>query len=145
MDPVTIGTAVVTILAPYAADAGKELVKTAGEVGLEKAKGLMTWLKRQFAGDPVATSDLSRFEKDPKTFGPSLEATIEKKADADPAFAAEVTDRVKSVAPNITIVQRLKKGTDVTAVEGNIKSGTVSTTQEIDEGSRITGFKGNIG
>jgi hypothetical protein len=144
MDPVTIGTAVVTILAPYAADAGKELVKTAGEVGLEKAKGLMTWLKQQFAGDPVAGTDLSRFEKDPAKFASGLEETIERKASEDPAFSAELTNRVKAVAPNITVVQRIKEGKNVIAVEvGTVGSGTISATQEMDKGEGVTGFKGN--
>jgi len=141
MDPVTIGAAVVAILAPYAADAGKELVKTVGEVGLEKAKGLMTWLKQQFAGDPVASSDLSRFEKDPEKFASGLEETIEQKASEDPAFSAELTNRVKAAAPTITIVQRYKKATNMTGAKlGDVRgAANISTLQEGETADNVTG------
>jgi hypothetical protein len=145
MDPVTIGTAVVTILSPYVADAGKELVKAAGEVGLEKARGLMTWLKQQFAGDSVAASDLSRFEQNPTVFAPSLQATIEKKVTSDPAFSAAIADRVKELGPIITIIQEFNDARDLTGVEGAVRSGQVSVTQKGTTASNVTGIKGTIG
>jgi hypothetical protein len=145
MDPVTIGTAVVTILSPYVADAGKELVKAAGEVGLEKARGLMTWLKQQFAGDSVAASDLSRFEQNPKVFAPSLQATIEKKATTDPAFSAAIAERVKELGPMITIIQEFNDARDLTGVDGAVRSGHVSVTQKGTTASNVTGIKGTIG
>lgn len=144
MDPVTIGTAVVTILSPYVADAGKEMVKAAGEIGLEKAKGLMTWLKQKFAGDPVATSDLSRFEQNPTTFAPALQATIEKKVAEDPAFSAEITDRVKELGPIITVIQNFKTAKGVIGVEAEtIKSGNISATQTFESGENIVAVKGD--
>lgn len=143
MDPVTIGTAVVTILSPYVADAGKELVKAAGEVGLQKAKGLMTWLKQQFAGDPVAASDLSRFEQDPTTFAPSLQATVATKASEDPAFSTEITNRVKELGPIIAIVQEFKHAKGMVGVEGaTVHAGKVSVTQKGDTADNVIGFKG---
>jgi hypothetical protein len=145
MDPVTIGTAVVTILSPYVADAGKELVKAAGEVGLEKARGLMTWLKQQFATDSVASSDLSRFEQNPKVFAPSLQATIEKKATDDPAFSAAIADRVAELGPIITIIQEFNDARDLTGVEGAVRSGQVSVTQKGSAASNVIGIKGTIG
>jgi hypothetical protein len=60
--PATIAAAALTILAPYVKGASRELVKTVGEVALEKAKRLRRWLKDRFPGDPVAAKDLSRFE-----------------------------------------------------------------------------------
>lgn len=131
MDPLTIGAAVVTILAPYAKDAGTELVKTAGEAGVQKTKDLLHWLKARFAGDPVATSDITRFEKDPTGFASGLKETIDKKAGEDAAFAAEVSRRVKDVAPALTIIQRGdyvkgRVGVDADA----INSGSVSVLQE---------------
>jgi hypothetical protein len=72
MDPVTLATAALTILTPFAKDVGKDLVKTVGEVAAGKAKDLFAWLKQRFAGDPVAAKDLSRFEAEPDRFEPSL-------------------------------------------------------------------------
>ncbi len=145
MDPATIGTAVVTILSPFVADAGKELVKTVGEVGVEKAKGLLAWLKQQFAGDPVAASDLSRFEQDPKVFAPSLQTTIEKKVADDPAFSSAIADRVNELGPIITIIQEFDDARDLTGVEGAVRAGNVSVTQKGTTASNVTGIKGTIG
>lgn len=142
MDPVTIATAALTILTPYVKDAGRELVKTVGEIALDKAKGLMGWLKERFAGDPVAAKDLSRFEADPNTFEPSLRATISEKAQTDPAFGAELKKRIDDIGPLITVFQRIKEGKNVTAVEAKkIGSGTVTATQEIDKGENIKGVQ----
>lgn len=145
MDPVTIGSAVVTILSPFVADAGKELVKTVGEVGVDKAKGLLAWLKQQFAGDPVAASDLSRFEQDPTVFAPSLQTTIEKKVADDPAFSSAIADRVKELGPIITIIQEFNDARDLTGVEGAVRSGNVSVTQKGTTASNVIGIKGTIG
>jgi hypothetical protein len=130
MDPVTIGATVVSILTPYVADAGKELVKTAGEAGLEKIKGLLHWLKGKFAGDPVATSDLSRFEKDPTAFAPALQATVVSKVKDDPAFAAEIGQRVKELGPIITIIQNYENAKNLVGLKADrVTSGKVSITQ----------------
>ena len=84
MDPATLATAALTILVPFAKDAGKELVKTVGQIGVDKAKELAAWLKQRFAGDPVAAKDLSRFEAEPDKFEAGLESTIKEKAEQDP-------------------------------------------------------------
>jgi hypothetical protein len=70
----------VTILVPFAKDAGKELVKTVGQIGVDKAKELAAWLKQRFAGDPVAAKDLSRFEEEPDKFEAGLESTIRRRS-----------------------------------------------------------------
>jgi hypothetical protein len=142
MDPVTIGATVVSILTPYVADAGKELVKTAGEAGLEKIKELLHWLKGKFAGDPVAASDLSRFEKDPKTFAPALQATVATKVKDDPAFAAEIGQRVKDLGPIITIIQNFDEARNLVGLEADrLGSGKVSVTQT---GKTADGVKGAV-
>jgi hypothetical protein len=134
MDPVTLATAAVTILAPYAKDAGKELVKTVGEIGFEKAKSLLGWLKQKFAGDPSAIKDLSRFETDPDKFEPGLETTIKEKAEQDPQFAAELKKRVDEIGPMITVFQEIKQGKNVVGVRADeISSGKINVTQRADQ------------
>jgi len=142
MDPLTIGASVVALLTPYAKDAGKELVKTVGEAAVQKTKDLMQWLKAKFAGDPVASSDLSRFEKDPKTFAPALEATIESKAKEDPAFSAELEQRVNELGPVLRIVQEFEQATDVIGLDADaVKSGQIDVTQKGKTAERTTGVK----
>jgi hypothetical protein len=144
MDPVTIATAALTVLAPYAKNAGRELVKTVGEVALDQAKGMLTWLKGRFAGDPVAASDLSRFEADPDNFEPGLKATIQQKVKADPAFAAELKKRVDEIGPQIDVFQRIKDGKLAVGVQAtNIQSGTVSVTQDAERVDEVIGVRAN--
>ena len=145
MDPSTIGAAVVTILTPYVADAGKEMLKTVGEAGVEKTKELMTWLKGKFAGDPAATKDLTRFEKDPATYAKPLQDTIEEKVKEDPAFSAGITERMQDLQPYVKIVQEFDEGERVTGIEGDINSGQVDITTKFKKGSDIVGVRGTIG
>jgi len=142
MDPVTLATAALTILTPFAKDAGKELVKTVGEIGFEKAKGLFVWLKQRFAGDPSASKDLSRFETDPDRFEPSLETTIKEKVEQDPEFAAELKKRIDEIGPMITVFQDIKNVKKVVGVDaGEIHSGKVGVTQKADGGEDLTGVR----
>jgi hypothetical protein len=142
MDPITITTAALAILAPFAKDAGKELVKTVGEIGFEKAKSLFTWLKQKFAGDPAAAKDLSRFEQDPDKFEPALEATIKEKVEQDPEFAAELKKRIDEIGTLITVFQELKKGKGVIGVEADeIRSGKVDVTQKADDVDGMTAVR----
>jgi hypothetical protein len=147
MDPATIGATVVTILAPYVADAGKEIVKTAGEIGLEKAKGLLGWLKKQFSDDPVAANDLLRFEKDPEKFADGLTETIVTKASTDPAFKAAVTERVNEFGPVLTVVQQFKDAADLVGMKlGTVTAGTMTVTQTGDKAKNVVGIDAvNIG
>ena len=140
MDPVTIGAAVVTILTPYFKDAGTEMVKAAGEAGVEKVKGLVQWLKGKFAGDPVATADLTRFEKNPDTFGEVLKTTIATKAQEDSAFATEAEEKVKDLGPIFNIVQEFDEANDNIGVNAeNVERGTFNVTQKGKTGNRNTG------
>ncbi len=142
MDPVTLATAALTILSPYAKDAGKELVKTVGEIGFEKAKGLFTWLKQKFSGDPSASKDFSRFERDPDTFEPGLKATIKEKVEQDSDFAAELQKRIDEIGPVITAFQEIKKGKNVIGVDADeIHSGKVGVTQKADDVEGMTAVR----
>jgi hypothetical protein len=140
MDPVTIGATVVALLTPYVKDAGQELVKTAGEAGVAKVKELLHWLKGKFAGDQVASADLTRFEKDPATLGPVLQTTIATKAQEDPAFANEIADRVKDMGPIIKIVQNFDRATNMVGLNADsIAKGDVSVTQTGKQAEGVTG------
>lgn len=142
MDPVTIAASVVSILAPFAKDAGKELIKTVGEIGVNKAKDLLAWLKQKFEGDPSAAKDLSRFEADPDRFESGLKATIEDKSQQDPAFAAELKRRIDDIGPMITVFQKIKEGKDVVGIEADtVNSGKLGVTQEAEKIEKAVGVR----
>jgi hypothetical protein len=142
MDPATIAASVITLLTPYVADAGKELVKTAGEVGVGKVKTLLSWLKQQFADDPAATKDLTRFEKSPEAFTPALQASIEEKVRDNPAFAAGIEQHVKDAAPIISIIQTFTSGKNILGADVDaVRTGNVSLTQKGDTVDGMTGLR----
>jgi hypothetical protein len=142
MDPLTLATAALTILTPFAKDAGKELVKTVGEIGVEKAKNLFAWLKQRFASDPSASKDLSRFETDPDKFEAGLETTIKEKVEQDHEFAAELKKRIDEIGPVITLFQDVKKGKNVTGLDAEeIRSGKIGITQKADDVEDLTGVR----
>jgi hypothetical protein len=142
MDPSTIATAAIAVLSPYVKDVGRELAKTVGEVGVKKARGLLTWLKQQFAEDPAAAKDLSRFEKDPDKFEPALQATIDEKSQAEPNFAEELKKRLDELGPEIVVFQRIKDGRGIVGVSADtIRSGKITVTQEADKIDSMTGLR----
>lgn len=142
MDPVTLATAALSILTPFAKDAGKELVKTVGEIGVGKAKDLLSWLKHRFSGDVAASKDLSRFETDPNKFEPGLQATIKEKIEQDSEFAAELKKRIDDIGPAIAVFQGIKKGKKITGVDADeIHSGNIGVTQKADDVEEMTGLR----
>jgi hypothetical protein len=142
MDPVTIGTTVVTLLAPYVADAGKELVKAVGEAGVERAKALLQTLRSRLAGDPLATRDLERFEKDPTTYAPGLQETIAARAQEDPAFSSEIEKQLDGAGPIVEIIQQFTHAKNLTGADvETAAAGSFSIAQKGETADDVTGFK----
>jgi hypothetical protein len=144
MDPATLATATLAILTPFARDAAKDLAKTVGEIGYEKAKDLFAYLKEKLTNDPVAATDMSRFESNPVDFEPGLKATITKKAQDNPEFAAELERRIDEVGPAITVFQDIKNGKKLVGLEADeMRSGRLVVSQKAEKvddviGPRIT-------
>jgi hypothetical protein len=129
-------------LTPFVKDTGKELVKTVGEIGFDKAKQLLGWLKQKFGDDAAASKDLSRFEADPHKFEPGLHETIKEKLERDPQFAAELKKRIEDIGPTITVFQEIRKGEEVIGVDADeVRSGQVTVTQKADDVGKIIGFR----
>jgi hypothetical protein len=145
MDPATIAGSVITILGPYVSQVGEALAKTVGEVAVDKASKLLVWLKQKFDGDPAATKDLTRFEKDPKSYEVALKSTIQEKAEADPGFAHEAEKRIAEIGPTITVFQEILEGRLIVGVKGDVKAGRVSVNQKVQKGDEITAVEGKIG
>ena len=142
MDPATIAASVIAILSPYAKDAGTELVKTAGEVAVAKAKELLGWLKKKFSGVPVAASDLNRFEANPEKFSPGLQGTLEVQAQSDPVFAAELQKHVEEIQAEITVFQKFRDAKNVTGVDTDtLPAARISVHQEGDSADGVTGVR----
>jgi hypothetical protein len=141
MDPATIAASVLTVLTPYLRDAGKEVLKTAGEVALGKAKDLLKYVRERLSGDPVAAKDLSRYESNPETFEPVLKSALEEKMQADPAFALDLRARVDDLRSDLQVFQQIKEGRDIVGIDADLMPGTANVRQEADKVQGMTGIR----
>jgi hypothetical protein len=141
MDPATIAVSVLTVLTPYIRDAGKEVLSTAGELALGKAKDLLKCLRERLSGDPVAAKDLSRYESNPETFEPVLKSALEEKMQADPAFASDLQARIDDLRSDLQVFQRIKDGRDIVGIDTDVAPGRASVHQEADSVQGMTGIR----
>lgn len=147
MDPATIVTTVMAVLTPFVKRGVAEFGRAAGQAACDKAEQLLQFVKGKLAGDPAAASNLEKFEKKPEVYQPVIEDVLKEKVAAEPAFAAELETRAKDLGPVIVIIQEMEKGERVVGLNADeMKSGSVSVTQPIKEGTDITGARiGRIG
>lgn len=101
---------VVTLVGPLFAKKAGELAADMLPATLERARKLWSKLKDRLAGDPVATTDMERFEKDPKRFAAGVEATLAKLLESDPGAQAEVEETIKEVGgPQLNVFLKFGK------------------------------------
>jgi hypothetical protein len=135
-----IATGVMSVLMPYVTRGATEFASAAGEVAYQKAKGLLETLKKRWAGDQEAAAAIQRFEQKPERYEPVMKDVLTEKLAADTALAEEVETRLKEMAPELVIIQRLKDVDTATGLEvSEMKGGKASVTQDVERGRNITG------
>jgi hypothetical protein len=96
-----IAAAVIALLSPYLAEAGKSIAGKAGDVALEGVKALHEAIRRKFTddGDDFARQTLERVEAQPEseTRKQSLAEVLDEKVKADPDFAGELRRLLENV------------------------------------------------
>jgi hypothetical protein len=142
MDPVTIATSVLAVLAPYAIKGAKAFGEAAGEVGLAQAKKLLDTLKHHFSGDDETGPVIQNFEKKPERYGSVLQDVVREKVSQDPTLASELQSQLEKMGPVLHIVQEMDIGRNVTAVDADqMSSGSVDAVQRIRDAQGVTGLK----
>jgi hypothetical protein len=140
MDPATITTAVIAVLAPYAKKGAEAILHAAGDVGLAQTKKLLNTLKQRWAGDKEASEVLTNFEKKPERYQAALEDVLQEKVEQDPDLAAELDKQVNEMGPVLTVVQDMDEGEGVTGIKAKtIRSGKAGVEQRIKKGKNIVG------
>jgi len=94
-----IAAAVIALLSPYLAEAGKSIANKAGDATLEGVKALHDAIRRRFRGDDFASKTLDRAEEQPESEArkQSLAEVLDEMVKADPAFARELEELLKNV------------------------------------------------
>lgn len=150
MDPTTIAASVVTLLAPVAKKALEAFAGEGGKAAFAKGQELLGRLRKRFGGDPVFSGMLERFEHDPDQWGSTLQGLLAEKAAADEEFRAEMAARIaelESAAPQVAVVQRMKRARGVIGVEAEgLDAGSIDVEQTMDDAEGVTGVRlGHVG
>jgi hypothetical protein len=137
-----IATGVMSVLMPYVTRGAKEFAAAAGEVAYQKAKGLLETLKKRWAGDQEAADAIERFEQKPERYEPVLKDLLTEKLAADKSLAEEIQNRLKDLAPEVAVIQRLKDVDTATGLEvSEMSGGKASVTQDVERGRNIVGSR----
>ncbi len=130
MDPVTLAGTAIGLLSPYLTEAGKAAAKKIGEGAGSHLDGLLAVIRHKFGldQDAYAAQTLSRLEEQPaaESRQRALADIVAEKAQADPAFKAELERLVQSAQASPTTTQIL------TNVYGNAKVGQIINAGRVD-------------
>lgn len=140
MEPVTLGTTVMSILMPYVAKKAEEFIKIAGKAAYNRAQKLLATLKAKWAGDKEATDQLALFEQDPNRHWQAVEDTLTKRLAKDRNLAAELKQVIEQMGPKLTVIQEMDEAKEVIAARiRHVVKGTVDITQRAKKGEDVTG------
>jgi hypothetical protein len=144
MDPITIAiaTQVMNVLLPYVSKGAEEFASKVGDAAFNKVSALLSLIKKRWSGDPVATADLTRFEKNPEVYQAALKQTLLEKLTEDKDLASQVSQLLQEMGPSLEVIQKMEEGEDVTGLEaGELHSGTAKVSQDLKKGKNVTGAK----
>ena len=97
MDPVTLASAAVALVAPYLAEGGKELAKKVGGEAGERIVNLYDKVKAKLTGGGAeALADLEKQPEDADSQA-VLRVQLKKALEADPAFRAELVTLIEEI------------------------------------------------
>lgn len=117
MGPEIIASSVVALLCPYLKKSAEEFAGEAGKKAFAKAGELFTWMKSKLTGEAATT--LTRFEKDPDRYQPFFEDVLAEQLERNPALREEVAamvEKIKSEAPTVNVVIKMKEAENVTGI-----------------------------
>jgi hypothetical protein len=142
MDPATVvlATKVIAVLAPFVAKGAEEFASKVGEAAFEKAKAILTALKKKWSKDEDATATLALFEKKPERYETALQDVLQEKLSQDEHLKEQLSHIIEGMGPTIEVLQQMKKAEQVKgATFGDVKSGIILHKQDIEEGKDIVG------
>ena len=111
MDPTALAGAVVAMVAPYLAEAGKAAAEKAGESAASHVGGILGVIRRKFGADDdeYAQQTLARLEEQPQAEARrrSLADLLAEKLEAEPAFREELERLVQGARRDTQTMQFL--------------------------------------
>src|SRR5881409_2802477 len=117
MELVTLAATVIGILTPYVTKGAEEFVKAAGKDAYEKTKQLFATLQAKWSGNQEASEALDHFNDKPERYKTVLESILQEELEKDNTLAAEISQRLDGIGPQLHIIQRMREAKDVTGAE----------------------------
>ncbi len=135
-----LATSVTGILVPYLVKGAEEFTRIAGEAVYEKAKALLQSLKDRWLGNPHASETLANFEAKPEEHQAEMVDVLQTTMTADPAMAADVSQRMEDLGPVLVILQDVTGGENTTGAEiDEATEGRIAVTQKIKDAKGTKG------
>lgn len=147
MDPISLSSAVVAVLAPFLSKGAEEFTKAAGKSAGEAVSAMLGKLKSRWLGDAEAKGTLDAFEQKPERHRATLNEVLAERLASDGELKQSLTGMLDSLGPQLQVIQKMDRGTDVTGVKAaELNAGRVEVSQTIKQGERIVGADiGKIG
>ena len=140
MDPASLAAIAVSTLGLYLTKGLEEFAKTAGKDAYEGAKHLLATLKKHWAGDPIASDYLERFEKKPDAYAAGLEDILKERLDENGELKSRIEDAIKQIGPRLDIIVKMSHGEDVTGIKAKeFVRGQAKVTVDVDQGKGVRG------
>lgn len=142
MDIASLTTAVLTVLAPWAAKGAEGFIEEAGKDAYEKARGLFEMLKNRWSGDKEAVDALEHFREKPQRYQKVLEEILPEKLEQDEILRVELLQLVEALGPTLRVIQEMDEAKRVTGVDvDEFKEGDLDVAQKFKKGEDVTGAR----
>ncbi|WP_375494712.1 hypothetical protein [uncultured Nostoc sp.] len=142
MEPISLITAIMTVLTPFVKKGAEEFAGAAGQDAYEKAKTIFEWLKVRWNGeeDQEALNVLKNFEKKPERYESILRDILQEKLAQDKELFEQLSKFFPQNNPKLQIAQNMDGSEDVTGLKANkMNKGTATVKQDINQSKKIIG------
>lgn len=140
MDPISLASAAVGLLAPFVAKGAEKMADKLGEAGAQALTGLLARLRARWAGDAEAAGTLSAFEAKPERHAATLQEVLAERLQADPAFAQELASALQATGPVLHLHQEVGQAEQVTGLRAeHVGQGRIDLTQLVTKAGSVLG------
>jgi hypothetical protein len=122
MDPLSLASAAVALLAPYLGQAASSAASKLGQEAVEALRSLHSWVQARFHRERTAGQALQQLEENPQE--PRAQGAVEfalaRVIEEDPRLAEELKGLVDAAQRAVQVSSVQIEGSGATAVQGDV-------------------------
>ena len=143
MEPViTLAATTLSVILPFVAKGADEFIKAAGKEAYENAKSLFNYVKGKLSTNEEYDSTVTNFEKNPQRHAMAVEDILKEALAKDEEFAKQVSLRLRTLGPHISVLQEVDKAKDLTGARvGTVSDGEFDIVQRVKDAENVVGFE----